>query len=104
MTQVTNVRPEFFVKVCMVVAVLSLVAIAVCQIIQVIRPPQQPIMRRPVVPMENRMMQQGIPPFPPGMVSPGGAQGQGMPQGPMQRPPPVPGQGQGQPPEKPAKK
>ena len=98
----TEVRPEFFVKVCMAAAVLSLVTIAVCQVIQVSRPPQQPIMRRPVVPMENRMMQQGA--LPPGMLTPGGAPGQGMPQGAMQRPPPVPGQGQGQPPEKPAKK
>ena len=104
MNQETTVRPELYVKVCMAVAVLSLLTIAVCQVIQVSRPPQQPIMRRPVVPMENRMMQQGMPPFPPGTMSPGGPQGQGMPEGAMQRPPPIPGQGPGQPPEKPSKK
>ena len=48
--------------------------------------------RRPVVPMENRMMQQGQPPVP-GMMPPGMQQGQGMPEGAMQRPPP-PSQGQ----------
>ena len=101
MNQETMVRPELYVKVCMALAALSLLTIAVCQVILVSRPPQQPIMRRPVVPMENRMMQQGMPPFPPGMMPPGGQQGQGMPEGAMQRPLPP---GQAQPPEKPAKK
>ena len=92
MTQETTVRPEPYVKVCMAVAALGLLTIAVCQVILVLRPPPQPLMRRPVVPMENRMMQQGMPPLPPGMNPPGGPQGQGMPEGAMQRPPPPPGQ------------
>ena len=100
MNQETTVRPELYVKVCMAVAVLSLITIAVCQVILVLRPPPQPVMRRPVVPMENRMIQQGMPPFPPGMMPPGGPQGQGMPEGAMQRPPPPPGQS----PTQPAKK
>ena len=97
MNQETTVRPEPYVKVCMAVAVLSLLTIAVCQVILVVRPPQPPVMRRPVVPMENRMMQQGIP----GMMPPGGPQGQGMPEG-MMRPPQ--GGPPGQPPQNPAKK
>ena len=92
MSQETTVRPELYVKVCMALAALSLIAIAVCQVILVLRPPPQPVMRRPVVPMENRMMQQGQPPVP-GMMPPGMQQGQGMPEGAMQRPPP-PAQGQ----------
>ena len=84
----------------MALAALSLATIAVCQVILVLRPPPQPMMRRPVVPMENRMMQQGQPPFPPGMMPPGMQQGQGMPEGAIQRPPPPPGQGQGQPAKK----
>lgn len=76
----------------MALVVLSLITIAVCQVILVLRPSPQPMMRRPVLPMENRMMQQGQPPMPPGMQA-----GQGMPEGAMQRPPPPPGQGQGQP-------
>ena len=98
MSQETTVRPELYVKVCMAVAVLSLLTIAVCQVMLVLRPPPQPMMRRPVVPMENRMMQQGQPPFPPGMMLPGGQQGQGMPEGGMQRPPS--GQAPGQPTKK----
>jgi len=100
MNQETTVRPELYVKVCMALAALSLVTIAVCQVILVLRPPPQPMMRRPVVPMENRMMQQGQPPFPPGMIPPGMQQGQGMPEGAVQRPPPPPAQGQGQPAKK----
>ena len=92
MTQETTVRPEPYVKVCMALAVLSLVTIAVCQVILVLRPPPQPMMRRPVVPMENRMTQPGQPPFPPGVMPPGGAQGQGMPEGAVQRPPLPPDQ------------
>lgn len=99
MMQETFVRPERYVKVCMALAALSLVTIAVCQVILVLRPPPQPMMRRPVVPMENRMMQQGMPPMPPGMMPPGAPQGQGGPEGAVTRPP-VPGQT----PEKPAKK
>ena len=95
MNQETLVRPERYVKVCMALAALSLVTIAVCQVILVLRPPPQPMMRRPVVPMENRMMQQGQPPMPPGIQ-----QGQGMPEGAIQRPPPPPGQGPGQPAKK----
>ena len=105
MNQETLVRPERYVKVCMALVALSLVTMAVCQVILVLRPPPQPMMRRPVVPMENRMMQQGQPPMPPGMMPPGmmppGMQpGQGMPEGAIQRPPPPPGQGQGQPAKK----
>jgi len=100
MSQETLVRPERYVKVCMALAALSLITIAVCQVILVLRPPPQPMMRRPVVPMENRMMQQGQPPMPPGMMPPGMQQGQGMPEGAIQRPPPPPGQGQGQPAKK----
>ena len=96
MSQETLVRPEPYVKVFMALAALSLVTIAVCQVILVVRPPQQPILRRPVIPLENRMMQQGMPGMPPG-----GAQGQGMPEGMMRPPQGVP---PGQPPEKPAKK
>jgi len=100
MSQETRVRPELYVKVCMALAALSLITIAVCQVILVTRPPQQPMMRRPVVPLENRMMQQGQPSMPPGMMPPGGPQGQGMPEGAMQRPPPPPGQGSTQPAKK----
>ncbi len=100
MSQETTVRPELYVKICMALAAVSLITIAVCQVILVTRPPQQPIMRRPVVPMENRMMQQGQPPMPPGMMPPGMQQGQGMPEGAMQRPPPPPGQGAAQPTKK----
>jgi len=101
MNQETTVRPELYVKVCMALAALSLISIAVCQVILVTRPPQQPMMRRPVVPMENRMMQQGQPPLPPGMMPPGVPQGQGMPEG-MMRPPQ--GAPSGQVPEKPVNK
>ncbi|MEY5063372.1 MAG: hypothetical protein RLZZ112_1336 [Verrucomicrobiota bacterium] len=100
MNQETLVRPERYVKVCMALVALSLVTMAVCQVILVLRPPSQPVMRRPVVPMENRMMQPGQTPIPPGMMPPGLPQGQGMPEGAMQRPLPPPGQGQGQPAKK----
>ena len=85
MNQETLVKPEPYVKVCMALAALSLITIAVCQVILILRPPTQPMMRRPVVPMENWMV-------PPGMQP-----GQGMPEGAMQRPPPPAGQGQIQP-------
>jgi hypothetical protein len=100
MSQETTVRPELYVKVCMALAALSLITIAVCQVILVLRPPPQPMMRRPVIPMENRMMQQGQPPMPPGMMPPGMQPGQGMPEGAMQRPPSAAGQGQSQPAKK----
>ena len=100
MSQETTVKPELYVKVCMALAALSLITIAVCQVILVLRPPPQPMMRRPVVPMENRMMQQGQPPMPPGMMPPGMQPGQGMPEGAMQRPPPPSGQVQGPPAKK----
>jgi len=45
--------------------------IAVCQVILVLRPSAQPIVRRPVIPMENRMSPQGIPPFPQGAMPSG---------------------------------
>lgn len=100
MNQETLIRPERYVKVCMALAALSLITIAVCQVIVVLRPPPQPIMRRPVVPLENRMMLPGQPPLPPGMMPPGGPQGPGMPEGVIPKPPPQPGQGPGQPPKK----
>ena len=100
MSQETTVRPELYVKVCMALAALSLITIAVCQVVLVLRPPPQPMMRRPVVPMENRMMQQGTTSMPPGMMPPGMQPGQGMPEGVMQRPPPPPGQGSAQPAKK----
>lgn len=96
MSQATTVRPELYVKVCMSLAVLSLITIAICQVILVLRPPPQPMGRRPVFPMESRMMQQGQPPFSPGMMPPGSPQGQGTPEGGVPRPPP-PGQGPSQP-------
>jgi len=102
MNQETLVRPERYVKVCMALVALSLVTIAVCQVILVLRPPSQPMMRRPVVPMENRTMQQVQPPLPPGMMPPGMQPGQGVPEGAIQRPPPPLGQGQG--PGQPTKK
>jgi hypothetical protein len=71
MSQETLVKPEPYVKVCMALAVLSLLTIAVCQVILVLRPSAQPIVRRPVIPMENRMSPQGIPPFPQGAMPSG---------------------------------
>ena len=99
MDQETLVRPERYVKVCMALVTLSLVIIAVCQVILVLRPPPQPMMRRPM-PMADRMIQQGQTPMPPGMMPMRIQQGQGMPEGTMQRPPPPPGQGQGEPTKK----
>ena len=91
MSQETTVRPEPIVKIFMALAVLSLITIAVCQVILVLRPAQQPVIRRPSMPMENRMTQQGMPPFPSPQI-------QGVPEG-MR-----PTQGNPQPPEKPSKK
>ena len=71
MSQETLVKPEPYVKVCMALVALSLLTIAVCQVILVLRPSAQPIVRRPVIPMENRMSPQGIPPFPQGAMPSG---------------------------------
>jgi hypothetical protein len=98
MSQETTVRPEPIVKVFMALAVLSLITIAVCQVILVLRPAQQPVIRRPSIPLENRMTQQGMPPFPPGMSPFPNSQSQGLPEGIR------PTQGNPQPPEKPSKK
>ena len=93
MSQETLVKPEPYVKVCMALVALSLLTIAVCQVILVLRPSAQPIVRRPVIPMENRMSPQGLPPFPQGTMPSGTPEGARLPQG---NPP--------QSPEKPAKK
>ena len=71
MSQETLVKPEPYVKVCLALVALSLLTIAVCQVILVLRPSAQPIVRRPVIPMENRMSPQGIPPFPQGAMPSG---------------------------------
>jgi len=93
MSQQTLVKPEPYVKVCMALVALSLLTIAVCQVVLVLRPPAQPIVRRPVIPIENRMSPQGLPPFPQGTMPSGAPEGVRLPQG---NPP--------QSPEKPAKK
>ncbi|NDB96448.1 MAG: hypothetical protein EBZ78_09875 [Verrucomicrobia bacterium] len=98
MTQETTVRPEPIVKIFMALAVLSLITIAVCQVVLVLRPGQQAVMRRTVLPIENRMTQQGMPPLPLGMPPFLNPQAQGVPEG-MR-----PTQGNPQPLEKPAKK
>ena len=92
--QETTGRPEKTVKVIMGIAALSLLTIAVCMVILVSRG-NPVVMRRQVMPMENRM------PMIPGMMPQGASVGQGMPEG-MNRP----GQPKpvGQPPEKPATK
>ena len=93
MSQETLVKPEPYVKVCMALVALSLLTIAVCQVVLVLRPPAQPIVRRPVIPIENRMSPQGLPPFPQGTMPSGAPEGVRLPQGnPLQSP------------EKPAKK
>jgi len=71
MSQETLVKPEPYVKVCLALVALSLLTIAVCQVILVLRPSAQPIVRRPVIPIENRMSPQGIPPFPQGAMPSG---------------------------------
>ena len=93
MSQETLVKPEPYVKVCMALVALSLLTIAVCQVILVLRPPAQPVVRRPVIPIENRISPQGIPPFPQGTIPSGAPDGARLPQG---NPPQFP--------EKPAKK
>ena len=98
MSQEATVRPEPIVKIFMALAVLSLITIAVCQVILVLRPAQQPAIRRPSIPVENRMTQQGMPPFPSGIPPFPNPQTQGFPEG-MR-----PTQGNPQPPEKPSKK
>ena len=81
MSQETLVKPEPYVKVCMALVALSLLTIAVCQVVLVLRPPAQPIVRRPVIPIENRMSPQGIPPFPQGTMPSGAPEGARLPQG-----------------------
>jgi len=93
MSQETIVRPEPIVKNLMGLAVLSLITIAVCQVILVLRPSLHPVVRKPILPMENRTMQQGLPPFPQGTMPSGAPEGARLPQG---NPPQYP--------EKPAKK
>jgi hypothetical protein len=93
MSQETLVKPEPYVKVCVALVALSLLTIAVCQVILVLRPPAQPIVRRPVIPIDNRVTPQGLPPFPQGTMPSGVPEGARLPQG---NPP--------QSPEKPAKK
>ena len=93
MTQETLVKPEPYVKVCMALVALSLLTIAVCQVVLIVRPPAQPIVRRPVIPIESRMSPQGLPPFPQGTMPSGAQDGARLPQG---NPPQFP--------EKPAKK
>ena len=93
MSQDTLVKPEPYVKVCMALVALSLLTIAVCQVVLVLRPTAQPIVRRPVIPIENRMSPQGLPPFHQGTMPSGAQDGARLPQG---NPPQFP--------EKPAKK
>lgn len=81
MSQETLVKPEPYVKVCMALVALSLLTIAVCQVILVLRPSAQPIVRRPVIPMENRMSPQGLPPFPQDTMPSGTPEGARLPQG-----------------------
>ena len=81
MSQETLVKPEPYVKVCIALVALSLLTIAVCQVILVLRPPTQPIVRRPVIPIENRMSPQGLPPFPQGTMPSGAPEGARLPQG-----------------------
>ena len=81
MSQETLVKPEPYVKVCMALVALSLLTIAVCQVILVLRPTAQPIVRRPVIPIENRMSPQGLPPFPQGTMPSGAPEGARLPQG-----------------------
>ena len=81
MSQETLVKPEPYVKVCMALVALSLLNIAVSQVVLVLRPPAQPIVRRPVIPIENRMSPQGLPPFPQGTMPSGDPEGARLPQG-----------------------
>ena len=81
MSHETLVKPEPYVKVCMALVALSLLTIAVCQVILVLRPTAQPIVRRPVIPIENRMSPQGLPPFPQGTMPSGAPEGARLPQG-----------------------
>ena len=93
MSQETLVKPEPYVKVCMALVALSLLTIAVCQVVLVLRPPSQPIVRRPVIPIENRVTPQGLPHFPQGTMPSGAQEGARLTQG-----------NSPQSPEKPAKK
>jgi hypothetical protein len=93
MSQETLLKPEPYVKVCMALVALSLLTIAVCQVVLILRSLAQPIVRRPVIPIENRMSPQGLPPFPQGTMPSGAQDGARLPQGNLP-----------QSPEKPAKK
>jgi hypothetical protein len=93
MSQDTLVKPEPYVKVCMALVALSLLTIAVCQVVLVMRSSVQPIVRRRVVPMENQMSPQSLPSFSQGTIPSGVQEAPRSPQG---NPP--------QSPEKPAKK
>jgi hypothetical protein len=93
MIQETLVKPEPYVKVCMAFVALSLLTIAVCQVVLVLRPPAQPIFRRTVLPIENRIISQALAPFPQGTMPSGAQEGARSSLG-----------SQPQPPEKPAKK
>jgi len=81
MSQETLVKPEPYVKVCLALVSLSLLIIAVCQVIFVLRPSLQPVVRRPILPMENRTMHQGLPPFAQGTIPSGAPEGARLPQG-----------------------
>ena len=81
MSQETLLKPEPYVKVCMALVALSLLTIAVCQVVLILRPPSQPIVRRPVIPIENRVTPQGLPPFPQGTMPSGAQEGARLPQG-----------------------
>ena len=93
MSQETLVKPEPYVKICMALVALSLLTIAVCQMVLVLRPSAQPIVRRPVIPIENRISPQGLPAFPQGTMPSEAQEGARSPQG-----------NQPHSPEKPAKK
>ena len=81
MSQENIVKPEPYEKVCMALAALSLLTIAVCQVVLVLRPTAQPILRRPVIPIESRVTPQGLPPFPQGTMPYEAPDGARSPQG-----------------------
>ena len=91
MSQETLVKPEPYVKVCMALVALSLLTIAVCQVILILRPPAQPIVRRPVIPIENRISPQGLPSFPQGTMPSGAQEGARSSQGNQPQSPEKPG-------------
>ena len=79
MSQENIVMPEPYEKVCMALAALSLLTIAVCQVVVILRPPAQPIVRRPVMPIQNRVNPQGLPPLPQGTMPYGAPDGARFP-------------------------